>query len=281
MTNATLDRDTLSQWSATPPDRDDYSSYVHNTIRTALHNQPDLDAYDYAIMPAGSRSRGTHIAGSSDTDVLVRLQTDATNPMKRYDIWHDFNKSVRGALAQQFGQRAVEQAAKCIDVTHPDVPGGIDVVSCLAQKVRIGQQTLPAIELWTQGSAQHIISLPREHHRRVQHKNIATGNSFTPLVRAIKFHKDTMIKQKIIGEKTAPSYMVESAALSMPSELFTDDPQENFKRFISFMKYTANDPTALRHGNGLQPLVGNHHTQWGPRDMRRYVANLLTITLSN
>lgn len=97
----------------------------------------------------------------------------------------------------------------------------------------------------------------------------------------IKHHHKSMTSTGNIEPTTAPSYMLESAALSMPSSLFTGDPATDLENYIDFMKRAIAGDTAaqLVHGNGLHPLVGNNpNTQWGLIDAKMYVNQLVEST---
>ena len=248
---------------------------IQETIQDALYDFPAFDEYDYVLTAAGSGRRGTSVEGASDADFILSIPAnDHVSLARRYEQWVAFRDTARDALTK-LRPKTIMQAAKCIDIEHPEYPQPIDVTPCLRHPTGV-------IEFWTSTrTPNHILSFPDQHLERLDGADMVTAGATRSLARVVKSHKNTLIAQDTLDPKTAPSYMLESSVMSMLAHLFTGDPNQDLRNYIAFMQgaLDGKNPIPLQHGSGHAPLIGtNPNTDWRIKDARTYITQLFETT---
>jgi predicted nucleotidyltransferase len=203
--------------------------YTYETVKDALEGAV-LDGMRYEIYPQGSYAAKTNIAGDSDVDMVIALQSpfyaassDLDPPQraefyKRHEedsevAWQSFREVVVRLLESRF---RVVSKGKCVQLHAEILTLDADVLVALDYRhykkfFDYANQEFDAGVQFFAGD-RDIVNHPRQHIANGNLKDWATLGMFKPVVRIMKNARNAILKadSPSIESSTAPSYYVDA-----------------------------------------------------------------------
>lgn len=297
--------DTLERWASYESAAISTAKDTHKHIRDRLEGSNsrlnDRGEMRFDTLLQGSYANATIIHGSSDVDVLVRMNNPYHSNLEDrlprrlreryrdeasyfdgdYSV-SDFQKDVYGELEDIYGASAVTRYDKAlvIDSDECQLQMDADVVPCQQHRVYTGfngDQNDPdnyyrGIRFKTRDGME-VTSFPERHIDRGEDKNDECDGNYKETVRIVKNARDWLVKRDRLGEDVAPSYCVECLLYNVPSSKFrTGDLQERYADVVSHLDEASLRP--FKAQNGIEPLFGRGETQWRSREALRFISEL-------
>lgn len=299
-----IDSETLATWthydSGPIKTAEDTHTHIRNNLEDDDSRLNDRGKMRFGTLLYGSYANYTIIHGTSDVDVLVRMDNpyngDLSNLPKRlqdrykneatyfsgdYSI-ENFQQDVLNELKNIYGANAVERQEKAIVIDSDNCQLSLDADVLPCQQYRRyksfnGDQHdedtyYQGVRfLTTDGTA--ITSFPKRHMKNGAEMNEACNENYKATIRIFKNARDCLIRRDRIDEGDVPSYFVECLLYNVSADKFhTSDLQQRYVGIVnalggaSFSGFTAQ--------NGIENLFGNDETQWSMREADTFVKNL-------
>lgn len=248
----------------------------------------------------GSYANDTIVHGSSDVDILVRMdnpynanktrlpsrlrqryQNEASFYTENYSLT-DFQNDVFDELQDIYDPSAVEQMEKAvvIDASECQLSLSADVVPCQQHRIyktfngdQNDEDTFYQGIRFETTDGTEVVSFPQRHMDRGQKMNEDCDGNYKETVRIFKNARDYLISLNQLQKGDAQSYYVECLLYNVPAEKFhTSDLQERYADIAVFLRNTGFRSFEARHG--LENLFGRGETQWSTRKAMQFVEQL-------
>ncbi len=278
----------LQSWTNSPSDTK--PQLTHEQIRKALEQSSVLKNKTYEIYLQGSYANSTNIKGDSDVDIVVQLNSvfgyddtkltpvektlfNLTFPDSSSYRWINFNNDVYNALFAYFGQGNIQQGKKSIKLLGNDYRLNADIVPCLQyrkyQNFNLQNQNdfVEGIKFWTYDQTKKIINYPKLHKQNGEDKNsrLRTNENYKDLVRIVKNIKSSLVDNKGMNPKIAPSYFLECSIYNVPDGHFGGNYQASLTNILDFLLRKC-DADKLITCSHQHYLFGPEPWQWNQTD---------------
>lgn len=248
----------------------------------------------------GSYANHTIVRGSSDVDILARMQRpylgDKKNLSesdieryynsgisKRKDYsWSDFADDVLEELKDVYRSSSVNRGNKAIEIDSSTLDLTADVVPC--QEYRFYKQFtnsgsddyIEGIVFWAQDGTK-IRNYPEQHMENGSSKHNSTNEKFKPTVRMFKNARNRLVDDGYISSKdSVPSYFIECLVWNADDDVIdTSDLQLRYLQVIENL--AENDYSDFRHQHDLVNLFGSAATQWSEDNADAFLAALVHL----
>lgn len=286
ITKAKLDRWTNSETADLEEAKE-----THHELREGLEDR-DLKGVskglEFTTKLQGSYRNTTMVHGSGDVDILV-IRNDTfvadfsevtslphdpptQNPRRMFD---EHREGVFRTLQAQYGQQAIEQTDKAIEVDTEELPLGADVVPVVRYRRywdRTPYDYTKGIVFWSQNGVR-IENFPQQHRIQGSLKNSRTNGRYKPTVRIFKNLRNTLVGQDGFVKDDAPSYYIECLLSNVPDPIIRrPDVRDRVEGILEQLETDAHDDFpdyTVQHG--MKSLFGEHPTQWNISDGRDFV----------
>ncbi|WP_318567385.1 nucleotidyltransferase [Salinigranum marinum] len=261
------------------------------TARTRIINALEMDRsslpddIEFDTFLQGSYKNDTHTYGSSDVDVVVKLESawlaDTSNldseEQARYDrdttdadyTYRDFRKDVFNTLKTRFNSttsKPVVWDGKAIEINDGPLPVDVDVVPCRDYRIYRSYPSNgePDIDHGMAFSPRHsterIVNFPKMHYQNgtEQHAN------FKETVRIFKNARDYFNeKWESPYRIDAPSYFIECLIYNVPERILRRSKRsDRFEEILDHLQADSTDLTTFDQVSEMEPLFGTSNTQW-------------------
>jgi hypothetical protein len=286
ITKAKLDRWTNSETA----DREG-AKETHHELREELVDG-DLrgvsEGLEFTTKLQGSYRNTTMVHGSGDVDILI-IRNDSfvadfsevssppheppmQNPRRMFD---EHWEGIYRTLQAQYGQQAVEQTDKAIEVDADPLPLEADVVPVLRYR-RYWERTpydyTKGIVFWSQNDIR-IENFPEQHRIQGSLKNSRTNGRYKPTIRVFKNLRNALVDEGKITKEDASSYYIECLLSNIPDSIIREpDLRDRVEGTLDQLESDASEDFpeyTMQHG--MKSLFGNHATQWNRGDGRDFV----------
>lgn len=286
ITRAKLDRWTNSQTA----DRAE-AKETHQNLRDELKSG-DLrgvsEELEFKTKLQGSYRNTTMVYGSGDVDILVirndtyladfseieapAKEVPLQNPKQMFE---EHREGVYRTLQAQYGQHAVKQTDKSIEVECDELPLGADVVPTLRYR-RYWDRSPPdytkGIVFWSQEGVR-VENFPKWHRIQGTQKNNRTNGRYKPTIRLFKNLRDALVEVETIIKDDASSYYIECLLSNISDQIISKPDQRNRVETIldQLEEDAAEDFLDYTMQHGMKPLFGDHPTQWNSEDAYAFI----------
>lgn len=211
----------LRSWAKAPGKTEqDKMERAEREVRLAIAESPALAQRNIEVFAQGSYKNHTNIPTESDVDVCVVLKdvffsdwfhvdgrgSKSPEVTKRLKAevgisdasytYEQFKDEVGAALVAHFGESAVKRGDKAFDVHESSRWVDSDVVAALEHRMYLrgaqGQLTYTSGVEFVTDSGKHIVNYPKQHYEKGVTKNLATGERYKAMVRALKCLRNAM-----------------------------------------------------------------------------------------
>jgi hypothetical protein len=293
----------LERWTKYETAAIDSAKETHKHVRKNIENSSNLNKHDieFDTLLQGSYANDTIIRSSSDVDILVRLQ----DPFKadidelsdsEVDCFHQrghyqtrdnydysaFRTDVINELKDTYGQAAVNEGNKAIEVESSALPLDADVVP--VQEYRYYNQYsgydndrdyIEGIIFWPRNGSK-IRNYPEQHMSNATTKHQNTSNRYKSTVRMFKNARNYMDDKGIFDKSNAPSYFIECLLWNVPNSLI--DTNKLRTRYVEVVNHLSNDSfDNYRQQHDLLDLFGFSGTKWSTSDASAFVDGLTEL----
>lgn len=303
----TIKTNTLDTWTNYETGPINTAKDTHEHIRDRLEDSDsrlnDRSEMRFGILLQGSYANHTIIHGSSDVDILVRMDNpykDNKNRLssrlrRRYrneaDYFQgsyslkDFQQDVLDELQSIYGSNAVERQEKAIviDSDNCQLSLDVDVVPCQHYRIyttfngdQHDEDTYYRGIRFKTTDGTEITSFPKRHMDHGEEMNEECNGNYKETVRIFKNARDCLIRHDRLDEGDAPSYFIECLLYNVSAEKFyTNDLQERYANIVTALDNASFSSFEARHR--LENLFGHGETQWRTRKGRNYVDQLIWL----
>ena len=271
---------------------------IINALKMDRSSLPNDIRFDTFLQ--GSYKNDTHTYGSSDVDVVVKLesawQADTSNldseQQARYDLntteadytYWDFRKDVFNSLKTRFNSsmsRPVMWNGKAIEINDGPLPVDVDIVPCRDYRI---YHSYPAngepdidhgMAFSPRYDNERIINFPKLHYQNgtEQHTN------FKETVRIFKNARDYFNeKWESPYSIAAPSYFIECLIYNVPDRIIRRSSRsDRFKEILDHLQDDGTDLTTFDQVSEMERLFGTSNTQWDVNSGKTLLAYLETM----
>ena len=257
-------------------------------IRKALESYFDTEAVErkYNFKPVlvpflqGSYRNNTHVAKSSDVDVVIRVKNiwkdnrEVLPPDQRakYEAAYssvlypfgEFKNDILVALSKHFGADNLQNDQKCIKVLEHAKYGTADVIPCFTYRLYGNFQSVEQDVDFTEGICFNtnygdlIRNFPRLHNTALSRKCDPNNRAFKETVRMFKNMRDDLIVRKVLYPNVAKSYYIENLLWNVPDDCFNGKRMDIFNQIMSFLNTITDAKLVpfLKCANGVDQLFG-------------------------
>jgi hypothetical protein len=248
--------------------------------RSAIDDDAHVDTF-----LQGSYKNDTHTYGSSDVDIVVKLDStwlsDTSNlnseEQERYDsntsnanyTYSEFRDDVFTTLKTRFNSTSsnpVKWNGKAIEINHGPLPVDVDVVPCRDYRVyhSYPEEGEPNIDhgmaFRSRSGIERIINFPKIHYDNGTEKH----SNYKETVRIFKNARDYYNEYwDSIFTIDAPSYFIECLIYNVPDRILKRSSRSD--RFLEILDYLQSDRTNLTtfdQVSEMEELFGDSSTQW-------------------
>jgi hypothetical protein len=228
--------------SKPPSDNEDAKRQAtEDQIRAALRNYGPLSGKPYTVYVKGSYANNTNVRLDYDVDIAVEyyghfyyefifgakelgpgdagITTPSTDPYSN----DQFKTDVRAALVNAFGESAVETGDIAYRVRQRKTTLPADVVPCW--EFRRYDRVIGRAPQYTEGSrvfprsGGEKTNYPKRQLESGTAKNVATGNRYKRMVRALKKLQAKLVAEGSLKQEL-PSYFTECLVYNVPNSAF-------------------------------------------------------------
>ena len=290
----------FDDWKGTGADAG--SATARKRIINALNMDRSLlsDGIQFSIFLQGSYKNSTHTYGSSDVDIVVKLESTwiadtsdlNSKEQTRYEYntkkadytYKEFRKDVFSTLKTRFNSassKPVVWDGKAIEINDGSLPVDVDVVPCRDYRI---YRSYPAngepeidhgMAFSPRYRAERIINFPKMHYQNgtEHHQN------FKETVRIFKNSRDYFNKcWNSRYSITAPSYFIECIIYNIPNRIIKrSDRSDRFKQILDHLQDASTDLTAFNQVSEMEPLFGTSNTQWDVDSAEAMLSHLRTM----
>jgi len=228
------------------------------------------------------------VHGSGDVDILV-IRNDSfvadfsevpspphdpptQNPRRMFD---EHQEGVYRTLQAQYGQQAVKQTDKAIEVDADPLPLEADVVPVLRYR-RYWERTpydyTKGIVFWSQNDVR-MENFPKWHRIQGTLKNSRTNGRYKPTIRVFKNLRNALVDEGEVTKEDASSYYIECLLSNVSDQIIREsDLRDRTEGILDQLESDASEDFpeyTMQHG--MKPLFGNHPTQWNFREAHDFV----------
>ncbi len=227
--------ETFRSWSKPPNDTEQQKmENAERMIRDAIGSSRKLTGMNIEVFAQGSYKNNTNVKQDSDVDICVCLMdicytdyifaqglTDADVGLAPAVYTpRQFRADVGEALAQRFAATGLTRGDKAFDIHANTHRVDADVVACIEHRRYsrgpFGPQYISGTQFFSD-SGKEIVNWPKQHYENGVQKNIATGNRFKYITRAIKRLRNEMADSGALAAKSVPSYLIECLVWNVPN----------------------------------------------------------------
>ena len=104
------------------------------------------------------------------------------------------------------------------------------------------------------------MSYPEQHYKNGSKKERTTGSRYKMTLRMLKAARNEMVKGRMIGIKTAPSYFIECLFYNVPDRLFGPNLGQTYCDAVNWL--SAADLGQFRCQSGQHELFGRSSERW-------------------
>jgi hypothetical protein len=271
---------------------------IINTLEMDRSSLPDDIQFDTFLQ--GSYKNDTHTYGSSDVDVVVKLESawlaDTSNldseEQARYDRnqsdadygYRDFRKDVFNTLKTRFNSATSKPVAwdgKAIEINDGPLPVDVDVVPCRDYRI---YHSYPAngepdidhgMAFSPRYDNERIINFPKLHYQNGTERHA----NFKVTVRIFKNARDYFNeKWSSPYSIAAPSYFIECLIYNVPDRIIRRSSRsDRFKETLDYLQADSTDLTTFDQVSEMIPLFGTSNTQWDVDSAETMLTHLETM----
>jgi len=279
---------------------------THMTIRKAVENHFDIAtvAEKYNFKPElepflqGSYLNNTHVAQSSDVDVVVRIknlwkdnrEVMPSDQRAKYEAaysnisypFEDFNQDILNALIQYFGPDYVKNEQKCIKVLEHGKYGTADVIPSFIYRFYGNFQSIEQ-DVFKEGicfftnDGSFLRNFPKLHMRALSDKCKPNNSAFKETVRMFKNIRDDLTDRRIIFEGIAKSYYIENLLYNFPDTSFSPSRIQTFEKIMGFLIeiYHLDLIKSFKCANGIDYLFSQGN--WNYQYFQQFLVALIKV----
>lgn len=303
----TIQTDTLETWTNYDTGPITTAEDTHKHIREQLEDSDsrinDRGEMRFGTLLQGSYANHTIIHGTSDVDVLVRMdnpykgnKTRLSSRLRQryrneaeffeegYSL-EEFQQDALDELKDIYGAGAVERQEKAIVIDKDECQLSLDADVVPCQQYRIyttfngdqnDEDTYFRGIRFKMADGTEITSFPKRHMEHGEEMNEDCNGNYKETVRMIKNARDRLITYDRLEQGDAPSYYIECLLYNVPANKYrTNDLQERFIDIINYLDNTSFHSFEAQHG--LENLFGHGETQWSSREAINFVKQLSWI----
>jgi hypothetical protein len=290
----------FEDWKGTGADAGSATARKRIINALEMDRSPLPDDIRFDTFLQGSYKNDTHTYGSSDVDVVVKLesawQADTSNldseQQTRYDLdtteaeytYWDFRKDVFNTLKTRFNSatsKPVVWDGKAIEINDGPLPVDVDVVPCRDYRI---YHSYPAngepdidhgMAFSPRCDNKRIINFPKLHYQNGTERHA----NFKETVRIFKNARDYFNeKWSSPYSIAAPSYFIECLIYNVPDRIIRRSSRsDRFKETLDYLQADSTDLTAFDQVSEMIPLFGTSNTQWDVDSAETMLTHLETM----
>lgn len=233
----------------------------------------------------GSYKNNTHTYGSSDVDIVVKLESTwvsdtselNSKEQERYDTdtsdasytYREFRQDVFTTLKTRFNSassKPVKWDGKAIEINDGPLPVDVDVVPCRDYRV---YHSYPAngepdidhgMAFRSRHGNERIINFPKLHYQNGTEKH----TNYKETVRIFKNARDYYNEYwNSVYTIDAPSYFIECLIYNVPERILKrSDRSDRFVEILDHLQSDRTDLTTFDQVSEMEILFGDSNTQW-------------------
>lgn len=233
----------------------------------------------------GSYKNNTHTYGSSDVDIVVKLESTwvsdtselNSKEQERYDTdtsdaiytYREFRQDVFTTLKTRFNSassKPVKWDGKAIEINDGPLPVDVDVVPCRDYRV---YHSYPAngepdidhgMAFRSRYGNERIINFPKLHYQNGTEKH----TNYKETVRIFKNARDYYNEYwNSVYTIDAPSYFIECLIYNVPGRILKrSDRSDRFVEILDHLQSDRTDLTTFDQVSEMESLFGDSNTQW-------------------
>jgi hypothetical protein len=296
----TIPNSKFDDWKGTGADAGSATARerIINALEIDRSSLPEDIRFDTFLQ--GSYKNDTHTYGSSDVDIVVKLESTwfadtselDSEEQARYDCnqsdadytYRDFRKDVFNTLKTRFNSstsKPVVWDGKAIEINDGPLPVDVDVVPCRDYRI---YRSYPAngepdidhgMAFCPRYNSQRIVNFPKMHYQNgtEQHAN------FKETVRIFKNARDYFNEEWQSPYRIdAPSYFVECLIYNVPERIIKRSKRsDRFKETLDYFQADSTDLVTFDQVSEMEQLFGTSNTQWDIKSAESMVAHLETM----
>lgn len=276
------------------------ASDTYASISAALNTPASrLRSHDIEVYLQGSYKNSTNVRGDSDVDVIAQLNESYTHDIspldqlerERYEAqfvpasyrWAEFRADVLDALQRYYGDSAVHERNKCLNVVGSSNRLNADVVVALEHRrytsfVSYSNEAHHSgIAFWTQRDNRRIENWPKQHYSNGVAKNspFQTSGRYKSTARMFKNARSAAVDRGFLAEEEAPSYFVECLVYNVPTWCFGATHTDTYVTALEWLR--QEDKSRFVCGSELVWLFGPTEEKWSMPAAERTIAALITL----
>lgn len=277
-----ISKEKLERWTKSETADHEGAKQTHHRVRDELEDgnlKGAAEGLDFKTKLQGSYRNTTMVQGSGDVDILVirndtyladfsesevsKQEAPIKNPRRMFE---EHREAVYRTLQAQYGQEAVKQEDKAIEINSPKLEIGADVVPTLRYR-RHWNRTPPdytkGIVFWSRDEVR-VENFPKKHRIQGRLKNSRTDGQYKETIRLFKNLRNALIEKIHITKDDVPSYYIECLLSNVPDQIIRESSlQDRVEAILSQLESDAADgfPNyTVQHG--MNSLFGDDPTQW-------------------
>jgi hypothetical protein len=263
--------------------------------RSSLPDDIQFDTY-----LQGSYKNDTHTYGSSDIDVVVKLESawlsdtsDLTSEEQaRYDSeqsdadypYTDFRQDVFSSLKTRFNSptsKPVNWDGKAIEIVDGPLPVDVDVVPCRDYRI---YRSYPAsgepdivhgMAFSPRYDNERIVNFPKIHYQNGTEQHSTYKETVRIFKNARDYYNENWNSASTIA---APSYFIECLIYNIPERILRRSSRsDRFSAILSHLQDEDTDLTTFDQVSEMEALFGTSNTQWDVGSAEVMVTDLQTM----
>ncbi|WP_276259002.1 nucleotidyltransferase [Haloglomus litoreum] len=275
----------FDNWHGTGADAGSATARKRIVNALEMDRSPIDDDAQVVTFLQGSYKNDTHTYGSSDVDIVVKLEStwlpETSNldseDQARYDnntsnpsyTYSEFRKDVFNTLKTRFNSpssKPVKWDGKAIEITDGALPVDVDVVPCRDYRVYYSypENGEPDIDhgmaFRPRYGTEQVINFPKIHYQNGTEKH----SNYKETVRIFKNARDYYNEYwKSVFSIDAPSYFIECLICNVPARILRRSSRSNrFVEILDHLQSDCNDLTTFDQVSKMEKLFGDSNTQW-------------------
>lgn len=271
---------------------------IINALEMDRSSLPDDIRFDTFLQ--GSYKNDTHTYGSSDVDIVVKLESSwladtsdlNSEEQTRYDLntteadyaYRDFREDVFKTLKTRFNSstsKPVVWDGKAIEINDGPLPMDVDVVPCRDFRIYYsypanGEPDIDhGMAFSPRYSTERIVNFPKMHYQNGTEQHTNYKETVRIFKNARDYFNENWVSPNII---TAPSYFVECLIYNVPERIIKRSRRsDRFKEILDHLQDDGTDLTTFEQVSEMEPLFGAGNTQWNVDSAETMLGHLETM----
>lgn len=274
------------------------SASTYNIIKNALEDKnSSYHGRNYTVFLQGSYGNDTNIYAESDVDIVIKLDDVYYSDLKNLSpedkqaynqafipatySYDTYKQDVLNTLIAHFGVD-VTVGDKAIAITANGSRRKTDVIAAMQfrryLKFKSHNDAIYEEGICFFNSAGNIVAnYPKQHSKNLTHRHQESGNRLKPMVRILKNLRGRLVNEKIISQKTAPSYFLEGLLYNLPVEKFESSYSETFINTMNWLQTEADKSRLVCANEQYYLLWEGVSTSWEKKDADAFISSAIEL----